>query len=887
MSLMLLADLAIKGTILLAFLFALTISLHRAPAALRHLTWTVGLAALLALPLLSLGIPWRLQILPLPTAAEATADAARGDLDVAYPARTEPTAAEPEDEFGGDAPWAREPGLDSGEEKDATTSPPQSSPSLRRSGKSPADFGWAQLAGGLVGWIWLAGALAVLGRLLAGMLAVRAIAGQGARLDGGAWKRLHDRAALRLGVGNQVQLLMSPRAPVPFGTGLLRPLVVVPASAERWSDDRRLAVLLHELAHLRRRDFLAHLIAQAACAVYWFHPLVWLAERRVRAESERACDDLVLNAGTRPSQYANHLIEIVRSAGSSWALVAAQPMGRRSEFEGRLLAILEPDVKRHGPTRAAVLSVLAAITLAAVPLAAMAPGQAAGEGVTTVEEPASDVRVANAGSTDLMDDIAARTRKGERRVTRIGGPADPNALVGTTSPTAPRIAPASKAGSVEKAAGDFREVSHIEKPADPARLTEPASPQESKLDRVAALVGAMDDAEPEVRETVIRALAELQDTAAVRALMRALREDSDSEVRRSAAWALGEVEDARAIPALGEAMRQDDVPEVRMMAAWALGEIEDARAIEALGAGVGDSDVRVRQASIRALAEIESPDAIESLTPALNDGDVEVRKLAVRALGEIEDARAVPALSDALASDTEPEVRVGAARALGEIEHRAAVDALASALSDSDARVRGMAVWALGEIEDASAVDPLVGVLRDADPELRARAARALGEIEDRRAVQPLVNALGDENAKVRETAAWALGEIEDPAAADGLAAALGDSDVAVRRQAARALGEINLQSAPPALIEALRDDDPKVRLFVVGALADIEDPAAVSGLAELLRDPEIQIRRTAVRALGEIESPEAYRVLVQALEDEDPEIRKQAARALGKGKSE
>jgi HEAT repeat protein/beta-lactamase regulating signal transducer with metallopeptidase domain len=884
MSLMLLADAAIKGTILLAFLFALTLSLRRAPAALRHLTWTVGLAALLALPLLSLVLPWRLQILPFPAAAEAPADAVGPDLDLPHPARTDKAETVPEGEMRGVAPPAREQATHPGEKSESKTPASRSRPLLQR-GKDPAHFGWVRYARGLARWIWLSGALVVLGRLLAGMLAVRAIARQGALLDG-AWRRLRDRAALRLGVRNHIQLLMSPGAPVPFGTGVLRPLVVVPPSAERWSDDRRLAVLLHELAHLRRRDFMAHLIAQAACAVYWFHPMVWLAARRVRAESERACDDLVLSTGTRPSQYANHLIEIVRSARSSWALVAAQPMARRSEFEGRLLAILERDVKRQRPTRLAVIAVLAAVSLAAVPLAAMAPGQAAGESVATLADFDSGTRGVSAGSTGPMDESAARVGAAKEAKPGTGGPADPTAGASETSPAITKGAPASKAGSVAKAAVDFPEVTPIE-PAESVRLTEPASPQNPSIDRVAALVGALDDAEPEVRETVIRALGELQDTAAVRALMRALREDSDSEVRRSAAWALGEVEDARAIPALGEALNQDEVPQVREMAAWALGEIEDARAIDVLAAGVRDSDVKVRQASIRALGEIESADAIEALSPALSDEDVEVRKLAVWALGEIEDARAVPVLSDALASDSDPEVRVGAARALGEIEHRSAVAALASALSDSDSRVRGMAVWALGEIEDASAVDPLVGVLSDADPELRAHAARALGEIEDRRAVQPLVNALGDDDATVRETAAWALGEIEDPAAADGLTAALHDSDVAVRRRAAGALGEIDLQTAPAALIEALRDDDAKVRLAVVGALADIEDPAAVPGLAELLRDPEIQIRRTAVRALGEIESPEAYRVLVQALENEDPEIRKQAARALGKGKSE
>ena len=52
-------------------------------------------------------------------------------------------------------------------------------------------------------------------------------------------------------------------------------------------------------------------MGRVACALYWFHPLVWTAARRLRAESERACDDLALVFGARPSDYAEHLLDIV------------------------------------------------------------------------------------------------------------------------------------------------------------------------------------------------------------------------------------------------------------------------------------------------------------------------------------------------------------------------------------------------------------------------------------------------------------------------------------------------------------------------------------------------------------------------------------------------
>ena len=122
------------------------------------------------------------------------------------------------------------------------------------------------------------------------------------------WLPLARALAADLGVIAAFVFLRSPRATMPMAWGILRPAVLMPADADEWPVERLRIVLLHELAHVSRRDCLTHLLAQVACAVYWFNPLAWMAARRARAERERACDDLVLAAGTRGSDYAEELL---------------------------------------------------------------------------------------------------------------------------------------------------------------------------------------------------------------------------------------------------------------------------------------------------------------------------------------------------------------------------------------------------------------------------------------------------------------------------------------------------------------------------------------------------------------------------------------------------
>ncbi len=178
-------------------------------------------------------------------------------------------------------------------------------------------------------------------------------------------------------------LLQSQHALMPMTWGWVRPVILLPAGADSWPVGRRRDVLLHELAHIKRLDCLTQSVAQLACALYWFNPLAWIAARRLRIEREHACDDMVLLAGSRASDYAAHLLDLARTLRARHRhSFAALAMARPSHLEGRLLSILDAGCPHRGLTRPAVVLGLIAMAGLIVPLSIVRLGmRTAGAGV--------------------------------------------------------------------------------------------------------------------------------------------------------------------------------------------------------------------------------------------------------------------------------------------------------------------------------------------------------------------------------------------------------------------------------------------------------------------------------------------------------------------------
>lgn len=363
-------DVVLKATFLLSMTGVVLLLMRRRSAAGRHLVCTLGLASVLALPLLVLITPrWQLSLvpslLPAPPQALATANFAtreeHSSTPSVYPQNERSTPAIPSTE----ATTSRQETI--AEDLSPALAPSSLSP---RTASRPT-VSWALWA--LV--IWAAGAAFGLARLTVGMFRVSWIARRAVRMSEFPRRHRDREASLLIEIQRPVEVLVSDRVPVAMTTGIFRPFILMSADADRWSPERRRVVLLHELAHVKRADWLALLCGELAAALYWFHPLVWWTVRQTRKESEKACDDIVLSGGTKPSVYAAHLLGIVRSIRSyGRPLLPAMPMAPRpSQFEARMRAILDPNVRRDRVSQWQTRLLTALLAGTALIVAAVAP----------------------------------------------------------------------------------------------------------------------------------------------------------------------------------------------------------------------------------------------------------------------------------------------------------------------------------------------------------------------------------------------------------------------------------------------------------------------------------------------------------------------------------
>jgi HEAT repeat protein/beta-lactamase regulating signal transducer with metallopeptidase domain len=670
--------LLVKITCVLLIALCATLAMQRASAGSRHLVWLLALGALLVVPTVAMLAPIELPVLPQAVRAGETGRTGEA-------VRTDKTDK-------------------------ADRSSTLSEPSLLPGPSGSSDVSALPALPVLLALIWAIIAASLLTRLLFGAFSVRRIVRRGRNLEDPAWQTPLYEIADRLGLEDTPRLLQSDDVKMPFAAGLVEPVIVLPAESESWTADRRSAVLIHELGHIRRRDLIGHTLGRVACALYWFHPLVWTAARRLRAESEQACDDLALVFGARPSDYAEHLLDIVTCVRDHNTPSIALAMAHRKEFEGRMLAILNPDLRRRGPSRTGMASYSFAL----------------------------------AGLVFVIGAATPVPRGPEDAGAALGMPTGMQQVASDSPSPSPKPEP-------ELRQRDDRRNGALN--VDMSRSTRTdtnISTEVSTRMNISAIVSMALAGQD-------RAL--LADTAVVRALIERLK-DEDADVREAAAHALGRIGNPMAIPELVKVL-DDPQPKVQEAALDALSEFERGVPEEPVRRMLASSNADMRERAIDILMNMRAKGSLSSITSLVSDADADVRQRAVQAIQEMGNPSAAGAIVPAL-GDNSADVRQAAVQALAELGGSIADAVLDKLLQDANKEVRQATVQYVGERRITTKTSQLIRLLDDTSGDVRQSAAEALTEVRTPESHAALRRALTSTDADVRRIAVEYFGEAGD-----------------------------------------------------------------------------------------------------------------------------
>ncbi len=317
----LVADALTRGTLWFALAYLVCRGIRRLSAAERHGVWLLALSATAIASLAAAAARFPGRTLPGAPLLQDVSPSSEFALVTLEPPSL-PTVASPEP-------------IHSREPKPATS--PESRHWRVATWSLPLDA--AEAPG--IAVLWCAGFLAVLARAAVGHAALARLRSSATPVHDTDWLSLLDNLRKARGLRRPIGLRRGPRVRLPLVLGTWSPVILLPESSRDWDGERRRAVLLHELGHVRRFDCLVQDLGSLAFAVLWFHPLAWFARTRLRVEREHACDDTVISDGFKPSDYAEHLVDLA-GPGESSVPHAAVAMARTGHLTERVHAILDP-----------------------------------------------------------------------------------------------------------------------------------------------------------------------------------------------------------------------------------------------------------------------------------------------------------------------------------------------------------------------------------------------------------------------------------------------------------------------------------------------------------------------------------------------------------------
>ncbi|HKQ93281.1 MAG TPA: HEAT repeat domain-containing protein [Blastocatellia bacterium] len=679
--------------------------------------------------------------------------------------------------------------------------------------------------------LWLLGVVFFSLRMAGGWLYTQRLKSYGTRPLGEGWEQTLLRLCDQLRAPRPARLLESALVKVPMVVGWLRPVILLPTSALTGLSPQQLeAIIAHELAHIRRHDYLINLLQAVVETLLFYHPAVWWVSRRIRQEREHCCDDMAVAVCGDALTYARALLEMeqLRAAGPQLA-VAANGGSLMNRIQ-RLVGAQPKQANRFGGLFAGVITLT--ILISAV----------AGAQILLQSSNSADREIISASEREAMKGAAAAETPGKSNGVDAGQ---------QTGSVQDDRAAEDLLSTLQSASWDVRK-------AAVERLAHIRGGRAVDL-----LIAALKDEHVQVREQAVIGLGIRQDERLVWALIAPLT-DRDWQVRKQAAIALGKLSDEHAAEPPLKALLDSEWA-VREQAARAVGAAGKREAVEPLITALQDQHEQVREAAAKTLGIIGNRRALVPLNLALQDADEQVRKNAIEALDLLKQSGRDFSMSINALQSSNAMQRAFAARSLGRLGAFEAIPALINLLGD-DTPIRLIKYLDSGdwsparhEFKQASpgeqaaialaalsqpAVEPLIAALNNGNPSVRRNAAWAIGEIRgglvtDRTAaVEPLIATLSDEDSWVRVAAAYSLGEMGPSQATESLVAALGDAEWSVRGMAARALGKMKAHAAVERLKSlSLRDENEEVRRKAVQALGEIGESLDQSSTAQKSRD--------------------------------------------------
>jgi HEAT repeat protein/beta-lactamase regulating signal transducer with metallopeptidase domain len=799
----------------------------------------------------------------------------------------------------------------------------------------------------LLPWLvvaWVAGVVLLSIRLAHGWITARRLRTLGTFPTEQSLQHVLGRLAARMRVTRPVQLLESLLVDVPAVLGWLRPVILVPASALTGLTPQQLEVLLaHELAHVRRYDYLVNVAQCVIETLLFYHPGVWWVSRRVREEREHCCDDIVVQVCGDRRLYASALVNMERLRSATPRLALAATGGALLSRVRRLL-LPTPARVEFFPRWAAAAAGVVAVTIV---LLATRSDQLTAEPTESPAVAADTVRTAPdtvLRHPDPTQPLAQRWEWARTQARQLG---KRNYWIGyqISRPEWLEHSVYFDRGTEVigqnitisgRLFGDFQglifrgvrlaPLTGSSDSDDIAILFGFSSDQSGKVTHVHVAsmylpvdfrgrtllwLGRGSDAQslplieglfaattqPDLRQDIVAAVG-IHGTsdAVVPILIRWLNSREPTDVRSQAAEWLGFHPSAAAVVALSRAARSDPARDVRREAAEGLGDNTLPAATDsAIAVARTATDRDARREAVEGLGQKDSDRALAALvTLAQSDPDVDVQREAVETLGEVPGDRGLGPVRDIARRHSRSDVRREAVETLG--EHLTPTDAIptlkAIATSDPSPDVQREAIETLGQLHDGGGSEALAAVTEVArthpNSDVRRQAIETLGQLAPTAETVRLLSAIArsDHNEDVQRRAVETLGQIEDlglPAVID-IARTHPNSDV--RRQAIETLGQIAPTAETVRLLSTIAGSDPSedVQRRAVETLGEIGDLGLPAVINIARTHPSTDVRRKAIETIGEHAPPaQALDLLGQiARRDPNPDVQRKAVEALG-----